>query len=86
MKIRTRETVYDIQEGKPVIIKYKTKNKSRAGISTAIGWIKKSKDPKAFDIIHSCFQTWDAIEKEYPAHWTVWEGQIISIHVMTAAR
>ena len=81
--IKTKAKTFNIPEGKPVIITWKSKNKSRQGYSTAVGWIKRGKDPHTVTLIHSCFQTWDKVEQEYPAAWTVWMSQIMEIRTLS---
>ena len=81
--IKTKRREYTIMEGKPAIVQWKSKNKNRQGMSTAIGWIIRDKDPKCIRLIHSCFQTWDNIEQEYPSSWTIWNNSIIDIQPMT---
>lgn len=81
--IRTKAKTFQVLEGKPVILTWKTKNKSRQGFSTAVGWIKAGDNPHNFLLIHSCFQTWDQVEQEYPATWTIWESQIIDIRTLS---
>lgn len=77
--IRTRSREFSIPEGKPVIIQWKSKNKSRSGQSTGIGWLKRGEHPHTLELIHSCFKTWDDVEMEYPTRWTIWENQILNI-------
>lgn len=86
LKIRTHTREYSIPAGKPVIIQWRSTNKTRKGVSTAIGWIKPSDDPRAIVLIHSAFQTWDHIEQEYPSKWKVWNSQIIDIRPLKAMR
>ena len=81
--IKTKAKTFHIPEGKPVIVTWKSKNKSRSGCSTAVGWIKGGKEPHTVLLIHSCFQTWDKVEQEYPAAWTVWMSQIIDIRTLS---
>ena len=82
--INTKTQVFTIPEGKPVIVKYKCKNKERQGTSTAIGWLKRGEKPHTFLLVHSAFQTWDKVEQEYPAKWTIWESSIVDIHQVKA--
>lgn len=77
--IKTPEREYVIPEGKPVIVKWKSKNKERKGVSTGIGWLKRGEKPHTFLLVHSAFQTWDQVESEYPAKWTIWDSQILGI-------
>lgn len=84
LTITTKTQTYTIPEGKPAIVKWKSKNKERPGISTAIAWIKRGEKPHTFLLIHSCFQTYDKVEQEYPASWTIWESQILDIHQVAA--
>lgn len=86
MTIRTKSREYQIPEGRPAIVSWKSKNKNRPGNSTAVGWIKRGEKPHTIQLIHSCFQTWDHVEQEYPASWTIWESQIIDILPLAAAR
>ena len=84
--IRTREREFTVPEGKPVIVQWKSKNKSRPGRSVGIGWIRRGEKPHTIELIHSAFQTWDQIEKEYPARWTIWETQVLEIHQLQSVR
>ena len=82
--IKTPEKEYVLPEGKPCIIKWKAKNKERKGVSTGIGWLKRGEKPHTFLLVHSAFQTWDKVEQEYPAKWTIWESSIVDIHQVKA--
>lgn len=82
--IATKAKQFQIPEGRPVIINWKSKNKSRSGTSTAVGWIIPGDQPKTVKIVHSCFETWDKIEQEYQSSWTIWHSQIIDIRPLTA--
>lgn len=84
IEITTKEKQFQIPEGRPVIITWKGKNKSRSGMSTAVGWIKHGEAPKTVKLVHSCFETWDKIEQEYQSSWTIWHSQIIDIRPLTA--
>ena len=77
--IKLKERQIEIAEGKPAIVVWKSKNKERKGIATAICWVKRGEHPKTLQLIHSCFQTWDKVESEYPCSWNVWESQILNI-------
>ena len=79
LSINVNHQAVTFPEGKPCIVTWKSKNKNRPGRSTGIGWIRRGEKPHSFEIIHSCFETWDEVEREYPARWTVWESQIISV-------
>ena len=80
--IKTKEHEYTIAEGKPAIVVRKSKNKSRQGTSTGVGWIIRGEKPHTIRLIHSCFQTWDKVEQEYPASWTIWDSQIIAVNAL----
>lgn len=82
IRIKTPTRSFIVPEGRPVIIQWKAKNKSRAGLGMAMGWIKRGDDPHTVKIIHSTFQTWDKLESEYPASWTIWKSQILDIRIM----
>ena len=84
--IRTGIREYRIPEGRPAIIAWRSKNKTRQGISTAVGWIKRGEKPNTIELVHSCFQTWDKVEQEYPSKWTIWEYRIIDIRPLAAVR
>lgn len=84
--IKTKVREYNISEGRPAIVVWKSKNKSRQGYSTAVGWIKRGEKPHTIQLIHSCFQTWDHVEQEYPASWTIWYTQIIDIRILSTTR
>lgn len=84
--IKTKVLEYCVPEGRPAIVIWKSKNKTRSGVSTAVGWIKRGDKPHTIHLIHSCFETWDKVEQEYPASWTIWESQIIGIHPLQATR
>lgn len=86
LTIKTRSKEYIVGEGKPVILVWRSKNKTRPGLSTAVGWLKRGENPHTVTLIHSCFQTWDKMEQEYPSKWTVWMSQIIDIRPLTAMR
>ena len=86
MIIRTKIKEFIVGEGKPVILVWKSKNKTRPGINTAVGWIKRGEQPHTITLIHSCFQTWDKMEQEYPSKWTVWESQILDLRPLSALR
>lgn len=77
--IKTRGREFSIPSGKPVIIQWKSKNKNRPGQSTGIGWLKRGAKPHTLELVHSCFNTWDGVEAEYPSRWTIWESQILNI-------
>lgn len=83
LKIKTPIREYTIYEGRPVIVLWRSRNKTRRGFSTAVGWIKRGEKPHTILLIHSCFQTWDKVEQEYPASWTIWESQIINIRLLS---
>lgn len=83
LTIQTRRQKFIVPLGKPVICQWKSTNKSRKGISTAIGWIKQGEKPHTIHLIHSAFQTWDKVEQEYCAHWTVWASQILDIRPLS---
>ena len=85
IKIKTPKRTISVPEGKPVIIHWKAKNKSRSGLGMAMGWIRRGDDPNTVKVVHSTFQTWDKLESEYPASWTIWKSQILDIHVMKRA-
>ena len=80
--IKTKEREYTIAEGKPAIVVWKSKNKSRQGTSPGVGWIIRGEKPHTIRLIHSCFQTWDKVEQEYPASWTIWDSQIIAVNAL----
>lgn len=83
--IKTKVREYNIPEGRPAIVVWKSKNKTRQGVSTAVGWIKHGEKPHTITLIHSCFQTWDKVEQEYPASWTIWDRSIIDIRPLSAS-
>lgn len=68
-----------IQEGKPCIVRWKGKNRSRPGICAAIGWIKRGERPGSIILVHSAFETYDRVEREYPAQWTIFYSSILSV-------
>lgn len=82
IRIRTPKRTYSVPEGRPVTIQWKAKNKSRSGICNALGWLKRGDRPHTVKIIHSTFQTWDKLESEYPATWTIWKSQILDIRIL----
>lgn len=77
--IKTPENQWQIPEGKPVMIRFKTKNKQRPGVGFALGWIKTGEKPGTVMVIHSTFNTWDKVEQEYPCKWTVYKSSIMDI-------
>ncbi|MCQ2378018.1 MAG: hypothetical protein MJ016_02260 [Victivallaceae bacterium] len=79
LQIRTPTQTYTVIEGKPVLVQWKAKNKQRPGIGYGVGWIKRGEKPHSFLLIHSTFQTYDEIEREYPAKWTIWDSQVLCI-------
>ena len=82
IQIKTPKRMFRIPEGKPVIVQWKAKNKSRSGLGMALGWIRRGEDPHTIRIVHSTFQTWDKLESEYPATWTIWKSQILDIRIL----
>ena len=86
IRIITQGREYVIPEGKPVIVKWKSKNKERRGVSTGIGWLLRGDKPHTFRLVHSAFQTWDKVEQEYPCSWTIWESQILDVHQVQVVR
>ncbi|MBS1369758.1 MAG: hypothetical protein HPZ91_07345 [Lentisphaeria bacterium] len=80
--IKTRQRSYEIPEGKPVLIRWKAKNKSRTGLCTGIGWIKPGENRHTIVLVHQAFCTWDGVETEYPSRWTIWTSQIIDIRMI----
>lgn len=84
--VKTKNKEYHISAGKPVIVHWKAKNKTRAGESTAVGWIKPGEKPHTITLIHSCFQTHDKVEQEYTSSWTIWDTQIIDIRPLSAMK
>ena len=83
--IRTKSREYIVQEGEPVIITWKSKNKTRQGLNTAVGWLMWGDRPHTVTLVHSCFQTWDKLEQEYPSKWTIWHSQILEIRPLATA-
>ena len=84
--IRTREREFTVPSGKPVMIRYKTKNKTRSGIAVSLGWIMPGDRPHTVTLVPSCFQTWDEIEKEYPFTRTIWSSSIEDIKILSSVK
>ena len=84
--VKTKVKEFTIPEGKPAIVVWKSKNKSRPGVSTAIGWVKRGEKPGTILLINSAFQTYDKVEQNYPAKWTIYHSTIIDIRPLTLAR
>ena len=82
LKIKTPNRTFIVPEGRPVIVQWKAKNKSRQGVGMALGWLKRGDNPHCVTLVHSTFQTWDKIEQEYPASWTIWYSQILDIRIL----
>lgn len=80
--VKTRQRSYEIPEGKPVLIRWKSKNRGRTGLSTGIGWIKSGGNRHAISLVHQAFSTWDGVESEYSSQWTIWMSQIIEIRMI----
>lgn len=51
IQIKTPKRMFRIQEGKPVIVQWKAKNKSRSGLGMALGWIRRGDDPHTIRIV-----------------------------------
>ena len=85
LTIKTSKKVYIVPEGKPCIVRWGGKNKTRPGVSTAVGWIKRGERPRTFELVQSCFETWDEVEREYPVSWQIFESRVLSIVVLKAA-
>ncbi|WP_176013633.1 hypothetical protein [Victivallis sp. Marseille-Q1083] len=77
--IKTRQRSFTIPAGRPVLIRWECKNKSRPGVSVGIGWLKKGDRPHTVELVHQTFSTWDQAENEYASHWTIYESRIIDI-------
>lgn len=86
IRIKTQECEYLIPEGKPVMISWKAKNKSRPGINVGIGWVKRGEKPHTLELVHQTFSTWDKIENEYSCKWTIWMSQITDIRILSSTR
>lgn len=80
--VKTRSRDYEIPEGRPVLIRWKAKNKSRTGLCTGIGWLKPGGNRHTIELVHQAFCTWDGVETEYPSRWTIWMSQIIDIRIL----
>ncbi len=77
IRIQNKIINAEIVEGKPVLVRWSGKSKTRAGVCMAVGWIKAGERPGTVDIVHQAFQSWDLVETEYSFKWTVWIGKII---------
>lgn len=82
LTIKTPEKTFEIQEGKPVRVIWKAKNKTRSGRCDGIGWLVRGEKPHSYLLVSQCFQTWDTIEREYVQKWTIWPSQIHDIRVL----
>lgn len=82
LKLKLAQSTVEIPEGKPVLVRWKSKNKDRPGLNTGIGWIRRGENSHQIELIHRAFSTWDGIETEYASRWTVWVSQIIDIRVL----
>lgn len=84
--IKTASRTVEIPEGKPCIVQWKSKNKTRPGVSTAVGWVKRGERPGTILLVHSAFETYDRVEREYPAKWTIFLGSILSVTPLHAEK
>lgn len=80
--IKTAQREFTIDQGKPVLVRWKSKNKSRPGTSVGLGWLLPGENRHTVKLVHSTFQTYDQVEQEYPASWTIWTSSILDIHEM----
>lgn len=83
LSIATPLGTFSVPDGKPVIIRWKCKNKNRRGVSLGVGWLRRGEKPHTLRLVHSAFQTWDAVEQEYPASWTIWESSVLDVRLLT---
>ena len=72
-----------IPEGKPVILKWKSKHRQRPGITTGVGWLKRGEKGKLL-FVHQAFITYDGVESEYASSWTIYPSNIIECRLMRA--
>ena len=86
IRVKTKVKEFTIPEGKPAIVIWKSKNKSRPGVSTAIGWLKHGEKPGTILLVHSAFQTYDKVEQDYPATWTIYHSAVLDIRPLQLAR
>ena len=80
--IKTPKRTYSVPEGRPVLIQWQAKHKGRTGVGVAVGWIKRGENAQTITLVHSTFQTWDRLQQEYPAKWTIWKSQIRDIRIL----
>ena len=84
LRIRNACREWSVPSGKPVMIRYKTKNKTRSGIAVSLGWIMPGDRPGSVTLVPSCFQTWDEIEKEYPFTRTIFSSSVVDIRILSS--
>lgn len=85
--IKTSGREIRIPAGRPVLIRWKGKNKQRPGVNTAVGWIKPATgNSHAVELVHRAFSTWDKVENEYTCTWTIWHTQIIDVKLMAVQK
>lgn len=86
LRIKNNCREWSVPSGKPVMIRYKTKNKTRSGVAVSLGWIMPGERPHTVTLVPSCFQTWDEIEKEYPFTRTIWSSSIEDIKILSSVK
>lgn len=78
--IQTPQREVAVESGKPVLVRWKSKNKQRPGVSVGVGWLLPGEKPHTVKLVHSAFQTYDQVEQEYPSSWSIWTSSILEVH------
>lgn len=79
IQIKTQNKEFLVTEGRPVVVQFKGKSKTRCGTLTAVGWIKRGENSHCVQLIQTAFSTYDRLENEYLFVRTIWNSSILDI-------